>query len=120
MKTKILGLFFLLGCLPLVVAAAEPVRCSKPLDSCIAEKRKVFEKRGEIGLLFSEPLPQDIPRPGARYAVCGILTGGPADRAGARMGDFLLAMNGKELATVSLPQLLAMHEEIRAGQTVTY
>jgi hypothetical protein len=90
------GLALVLVCaLSPAVGAAERERCPEPLDACVAAKKKLFEKRGELGFLFSQA-------------------------AGMRLGDFLLAMNGKDLGPLSVEQLLEMHRQVEPEQTVVY
>ncbi|MDP9120013.1 MAG: PDZ domain-containing protein [Acidobacteriota bacterium] len=102
------------------LAAAPP--CQKPLDVCVAEKRALFAQRGVLGFAFSVPTADGrqtlgLPKEAA-FVVCLAPRGYPAEAAGLRTDDGLVAMNGVPLAGTSQEELLAKLASVHVGETV--
>jgi hypothetical protein len=117
-----LGLALLLGLSP-PLPAAEPRHCPKPLEVCVAEQRQHLAKRGVLGFLLSESA-DGVRVPGhsgeSHFIVRAAPPGYPAYTSGLREGDFLLAMDGKDLAGVPRERLLEMNAAVVPRQTVAY
>lgn len=101
------------------LAAAEGARCPKTLETCLTERRAMLQKRGVLGFLFSEVATDEPVPPGARYVVRSVPRGYPAWDAGLREHDVLLAMNGKDLAAMTLQQVLAESQRVSVGERVS-
>ena len=102
---------------PLLLRAAEPGACPKPLDACVAEKQKLFEQRGVLGF-FLHRNGKGEPESGT-YVVQAAPPGYPAATAGLRAGDILLSMNDKDLPGTPWQSFEAMLEEVAVGQAVS-
>lgn len=117
-----LALALLLG-LALPPATAEPRHCPKPLDVCVLEQRQQLARRGVLGFLFSESensLRVQGRRGEYRFLVRAAPPGYPAYASGLREGDFLLSLDGKDLADVSRERLLERNAAVVPQQTVVY
>ncbi len=97
------------------IAFAVPVRhVLAAVDRVLANPRQAAQligKPGYVGIVLAE---DDGPEPGVRIA--RVVPGSPADRAGLRRGDVLLAVDNKQLSTADcLAEALAGK---RAGAVV--
>ena len=71
--------------------------------------------RARIGVLLGEPEEVDD-RMGVR--VEEVTTGGPADRAGLRAGDVIIALDGRDLGDPPAPALIDAMRDVEPGDTV--
>jgi len=110
-------LFFALAA-PFLLRAGEPGACPKPLEACVAEKRKLFEQRGVLGF-FLHRNGKGEPESG-NYVVQAAPSGYPAATAGLAPGDLLLSMNGRDLPGLPWQGFEAMLDGIAVGQTVSF
>jgi hypothetical protein len=101
------------------LAAGEGARCLKPLETCLAEKRAMLEKRGVLGFLWSRVTPDEPAPPGAQYVVRSVPRGYPASAAGLKEHDVLLTLNGKDLAAMPRHQLESELQRVSVGERVS-
>jgi len=99
--------------------AWEGARCVKPLEPCLAEKRAMLEKRGVLGFLWSRVAEDEPAPPGAQYVVRSAPRGYPAEAAGLREHDVLLALNGKDLSAMPRHQLETALQRVTVGERVS-
>jgi Do/DeqQ family serine protease len=94
------------------IGFAIPIAMAKPVFTQIMQKGSV--SRGYMGVTI-QPVTEDLARSfGLKQArgalVNDVLKGGPAEKAGIRQGDVIIAFNGTEVKDVShLQRLVAEH-----------
>lgn len=108
----------LLGLLLPRLAAGGPPQCSKPLETCLAEKKALFAQRGVLGFLFSAVSPGEPAPPDVLYVIRSAPPGHPAHAAGLRPGDLLLALDDKNIARIARPELESLLASVKVGQKV--
>lgn len=102
--------------LPGLLGAVEHGDCPKALDACIAEKQKLFAKRGVLGF-FLHRNGKGEPESGT-YLVQAVPAGYPAAKAGLQAGDVLLSLKGTPLPGLPWPRFETLLDGIAAGETV--
>ncbi len=55
-----------------------------------------------------------------KVTIINVVADSPADRAGVRQGDVLVAMNGIKLARENYPKIKAMRAELTVGSDIQY
>ncbi|MDY7092207.1 MAG: PDZ domain-containing protein [Acidobacteriota bacterium] len=97
-----------------------PEACSQGVEPCIAALRELRSQRGSIAAGIHVAFDRDDPNPVRRAILVGVIPGGPADRAGLRTGEEVVAIDGERLAPNPgrvLERLLPMLE---IGDTVAF
>lgn len=85
----------LVACGALAFAADQPYKCTKDLQLCLNEMASSLRQRGWVGIELDESSSGKPPR------VVRVVAGGPAEAAGMRAGDLLLAVDGVRYDTAA-------------------
>ena len=99
------------------LAAVEPERCSKPLDTCLVDLRVVYQNHGVLGFQFSGSRP-DEPVPPGSFILRAVPPGYPAHAAGLKTGDVLLAVKGTPLKGLLREGVEKIIDTIQVGEVV--
>lgn len=105
---------------PTESSAFPPAACALGLEPCIEALHAALSKRGSLatGLHVQGPLGEsDEPR---RATVASLIPGGPADRAGLRPGEVVVAIDGERLGSNPGPILRRKLPTFRIGQRIVY
>ncbi len=85
-----------------------------------ARQRLVFEKNSDFGLRDSyDRAGVWLAQKGDAFEVFDVIPGGPAENAGLKVGDRLLAIDGKDTAQITLTELRDHWKTAEAGTIVT-
>jgi hypothetical protein len=93
--------------------------CTESVEVCVPYWRGILEKRGSIQIVLNV----DQAEEGAREELVTIISvtpGGAGDRAGYRVGDRVLAINGVELGPHPEPALDRLLAKQKIGETVVH
>lgn len=99
------------------LAAVEPERCPKPLDTCLVELRAAYPNHGVLGFQFSGP-GRDEPVPPGSFVLRAVPPGYPAHAAGLQPGDVLLSLKGKPLTGLPREEVERLMDTIQVGEVV--
>jgi C-terminal processing protease CtpA/Prc len=108
---------YLIAVLFLAVVASPLVagheKCTADTQTCLNKMASSIKERGWVGLEIEKT------EEGA-LTVTRVETGSPAETAGIREGDVLLAMNGIEFSEANQEKLYEAKMSLRVGSEVTY
>jgi len=96
-------------------AAGEGVKCSAPAQDCLDTMVSKLKNSGWVGIEY-EPFGDAD----SGYTVTKVVPTSPAERAGLRVGDVLIALNGVRLGKSNEAALSKARKEWKPGQSVTY
>lgn len=82
-------------------------------ESCLAEKAERMARHGWLGLETDKAS-------GGGYAVSAVAAGSPAEAAGFRTGDVLVAINGVRFAEENQEQVKKVKAGLAVGSEVAY
>lgn len=88
-------------------------KCNADLQTCLDYLTKMVQTKGWLGIHYER-----CENPGG-YTITKVVPESPADMAGFRAGDIVVAMNGISLASES-DELKAVYAEMTPGNTFTY
>jgi C-terminal processing protease CtpA/Prc len=113
MKTlsSILSLAVLLG-LAAVGLAGGDYKCDQPAQSCLDAMAAKYAERGWLGI--------ETEKAGDAYAVSEVVAGSPAEAAGFRTGDVLVALNGIDFNSGDKNELKKVKSSLHPGTKVKY
>ena len=101
----------------LVVLVAVPLiagdeqRCKASTQDCLNYMHANLEHRGWVGIEYDEE----------NDKVLRVIEGSPAEKAGFRKGDVMVAMNGVDISEENADALKKMkYEQMKPGNKVTY
>jgi predicted metalloprotease with PDZ domain len=104
----------------LVVASAIPAlageghKCTADTQTCLDNMAAKFQTKGWLGVELDEN------EGGDGYVITKVVGDSPADEAGFRNGDLLVAMNGLRFAEENHEKLQAAWKEAKPGAEVAY
>ena len=87
-------------------------RCSYDLQACLDWMAEHYGSRGWAGMQLDTT--DDV------YTVTEIQDGSPAEKAGVRPGDILVAINGVEFVEENEKKLVELQGKMKAGVQFTY
>jgi predicted metalloprotease with PDZ domain len=88
-------------------------KCDKSAQDCLDKMADYLKSKGWVGIETEKTAD-------GRYAVSAVTEGSPADEAGFRPGDVLVALNGVEFAAQDKAALKKAKESFKPGNTVKY
>jgi predicted metalloprotease with PDZ domain len=91
-------------------------KCTASTQECLDYMVKTYKKRGWVGL----ELDKDKKGGTRSLFVTRVVPGSPAEAAGFRIGDRLVALNGIELTEANEKALSAIYKKMVPGKQVTY
>jgi C-terminal processing protease CtpA/Prc len=79
----------------------------------LGESKLEPEERGSLGMWATDDAKQQL-------MVVSVDKGGPADKAGVKVGDQIVSVDGRPVATIGVPAAreLVSPERVKVGQTV--
>ena len=94
------------------VAGEKAKKCDMDAQACLSKMAAVLKDRGWVGIEMDEE--------NGRMVVNRVVPGSPAESAGLRKGDALLAFNGTPFGEKSEAAKKAAQKAMVPGATVTY
>lgn len=90
-------------------------RCTMPIAECLERMSARLKTSGWVGIEFD-----DTTLTSGGYRVMKVVPHSPAESAGLKPGDILLALNGVPIAKENTARLAKARKEWTPGQSVTY
>jgi C-terminal processing protease CtpA/Prc len=107
----------LAGVLVVAMAVAMPLRageghkCTASTQDCLNYMKANMSERGWVGIEYDDE----------RMKILRVVEGSPAERAGLKKGDLLVAMNGVDFSDDNADKLKKIsYKEMKPGNEVTY
>jgi carboxyl-terminal processing protease len=103
----------------LMLAVAAPAvaggkhKCTASADDCLNKMSAKYQKTAWLGIETEETK-------GGHRAVSRVFEGSPAEKAGFKKGDILLALNGVEMTDENKDALKKVKHSLTAGSHATY
>lgn len=88
-------------------------KCDKSAQDCLDKMASKLQAKGWLGIETEQT-------ENGRYAVAAVTAGSPADNAGFRAGDVLVALNGVDLYAEDKTALKKAKESLAVGSEVRY
>ncbi len=96
--------------------AGEEYKCTTPTQECLDKMTDNLMKRGWLGI-FGNQLREN----GTMYTeIIEVVPGSPAEKAGIRPGDILVAINGVDLIESNKERLYKIQKKNKPGVTFRY
>ena len=113
---KVVGLFVVVTIALALPALAGDYKCTESTQACLDAMAKKLQNRGWVGIEM------DHDEETGRMEVTSVVSDSPAERAGFKPGDELVALNGMRFGDEGQEEALhAMYEqEMVPGNKVTY
>ncbi|MCP3981542.1 MAG: PDZ domain-containing protein [bacterium] len=92
---------------------AEHEKCSADAVVCLNKMASKLQNRGWVGIEMEQT-------DGGELEILGVEPDSPAERAGLRKGDVLVAMNGIDYAEENKERMHEAYNAMTPGRTVTY
>src|SRR5262245_1665919 len=103
---------FLVAVLAAATVAADEPRCTATARECEQQIRQMLAGRRFLGVQVD---PERSPGPLRGLIVRGVIENSPAERAGVKTGDRLIAVNGKSLVKATGVQFKQLVAEARGN-----
>lgn len=94
------------------VMAGEGHKCTHSTQECLDYMAAHYKDRGWVGIEMDDS--------GQYMVLTKVVDGSPADQAGFKNGDMLLAVNGVEFAEENKEKLGKIQESMKPGKDMTY
>ncbi len=88
-------------------------KCSAGAEDCMNKMAAKLRAQGWVGIEAEHGKDGSV-------TILSVVDGSPADRAGLREGDVLVAMNGITLAEENYPEIKALRAELTVGSDIQY
>ena len=98
---------------PVALAGGDHYECTKGTQECLDMMAEKYSQRGYLGI------EQDITEDG-KYVVKRVLPGTPAEAAGFKDGDIIVALNGVKISMDNKAALKAVKADMLPGKKITY
>jgi S1-C subfamily serine protease len=92
---------------------AKAGKCTESAEQC-AKEMAAARNNGWLGLEINKDEDQGT------MTVAKVIVGSPAEKAGFRAGDVLVALNGVAYSEANMEKLSAMRKELGIGSSATY
>ena len=114
-KTSLLLSLIAVVALAVPAFAGEGHTCTAPTQECLNKMAAKLKTKGWVGIEM------DKSKKGGAITVTRVVPGSPAEKAGFREGDQLVALNGIELnKDMNKEALYAAKKQMKPGKEVTY
>jgi predicted metalloprotease with PDZ domain len=116
MKRRIAALLpaMALAIAPVVLAGGDHYKCTKPTQDCLNEMAASMKNSGWIGIELDK-------NDDGAMVIKKVIAGSPAEQAGFKEGDLVLALNGIRFGDESnMEALKAAKKAMAPGKQVTY
>ena len=95
------------------MAGEKGYKCTADAQACLTKMAAELKDRGWVGIEYDH-------NEDGKYTVKRVIEESPAEAAGLKQGDVLLALNGVELSEANKKKIKAQYKELTPGAQATY
>lgn len=110
---SILTLVSLSILIAMTALAGHDKKCDEPTEACLKAMTAKYQSKGWLGVELDK-------NDHGRYKITKVVHGSPAEAAGFKTGDILLALNGIELSEANRESLHKTKKGLKPGAAATY
>jgi len=90
--------------------------CTASTQDCLNKMAAKFKEKGWVGIEYDK----SNDKKGDKQVISKVISGSPAEKAGLREGDVLLAINGVRFGDEDKDKWAKVKKAWKPGQTITY